>query len=311
MKNCYNYSFRPHSQLAQDYKTPLEHSQPPILSANKIATLFHQLPDILACHRRFRDALHQPCGRWDRDEQLGDVFTACFGRPAVLDVYSGFINNFSVAMELAKQEAKRKSALADFFKAKQIGAHDRLSFFGLMVKPVQRFPQFILFLQDLLKHTPHGHADRMALQLALTQLESLAEQLNERKREAEQYQAFREMLAHIGGGAFNARALSLGSTTDGGRPRYLVREDNVTQMEFNQAGFIVKSKQRRLLLLNDKVICVSVAPKRTHEVGAPEKLSLKWMHAVTDVEIVDTSTSATLSRILTAGTFDKSFGYSA
>lgn len=50
-------------------------------------------------------------------------------------------------MDLAKMEAKRKSALADFFKVKQISAHDRLSFFGLMVKPVQRFPQFILFLQ--------------------------------------------------------------------------------------------------------------------------------------------------------------------
>lgn len=65
----------------------------------------------------------------------------------VLDVYSDFINNFSVAMELAKMESKRKSALADFFKVKQISAHDRLSFFGLMVKPVQRFPQFIMFLQ--------------------------------------------------------------------------------------------------------------------------------------------------------------------
>jgi hypothetical protein len=32
-------------------------------------------------------------------------------------------------------------------QVKQISAHDRLSFFGLMVKPVQRFPQFILFLQ--------------------------------------------------------------------------------------------------------------------------------------------------------------------
>lgn len=65
----------------------------------------------------------------------------------VLEIYSGFINNFSAAMDLAKMEAKRKSALADFFKVKQISAHDRLSFFGLMVKPVQRFPQFILFLQ--------------------------------------------------------------------------------------------------------------------------------------------------------------------
>jgi hypothetical protein len=59
-------------------------------------------------------------------------------------------------MDCAKQESKRKSALSDFLKVKQITAHDRVSFFGLMVKPVQRFPQFILLLQDLLKETPQG-----------------------------------------------------------------------------------------------------------------------------------------------------------
>lgn len=101
---------------------------------------------------------------WDRDEKIGDVFVASFSKAIVLDIYSGFINNFSVAMDLAKMEAKRKSAFADFlkvssivrfengfrkflFQVKQIRSHDRLSFFGLMVKPVQRFPQFILFLQ--------------------------------------------------------------------------------------------------------------------------------------------------------------------
>lgn len=138
----------------------------------------------------------------------------------------------------------------------------------------------------------------MSLQLALTQLESLAEMLNERKREAEQYQAFKEMLSNIGG-TFNTRSLS----SEGNRNRYLLREDNVTHLEFNQAGFIVKSKQRRLLLLNDKVICVSVAPKLSNEFGATEKLSFKWMYPVNEVEIVDNSTSATLSRILTAGKF--------
>lgn len=62
----------------------------------------------------------------------------------------------------------------------------------------------------------------MNLQLALTQLESLAEMLNERKREAEQSQAFRETLARIGG-ALNVRSLSDGN-------RYLIREDDVTQL---------------------------------------------------------------------------------
>ncbi|XP_011265056.2 rho guanine nucleotide exchange factor 10-like protein isoform X3 [Camponotus floridanus] len=280
-------------RLVNDYKKPLEESSPPILSQSKIATLFHRLPEILQCHTLFRIALAECVRSWDKDEKLGDVFVASFSKAIVLDIYSGFINNFSVAMDLAKQESKRKTALADFFKVKQISAHDRLSFFGLMVKPVQRFPQFILFLQDLLKHTPQGHHDRMSLQLALTQLESLAEMLNERKREAEQFQAFKEMLRHVSG-KLSHRPLS--STS-----RYLIREDNVTQLEFNQNGMITKSKRRRLLLLNDLVVCVSVTPRSTEDFSGNERLTLKWTYPVSDIEIQDTSTSPTLSRLLTAG----------
>jgi Rho guanine nucleotide exchange factor 10 len=143
-----------------------------------------------------------------------------------------------------------------------------------------------------LKHTPHGHHDRMSLQLALTQLESLAEMLNERKREAEQFQAFREMLRHVSS-KFSVRPLSDSN-------RYLLREDNVTQLEFNQAGLMTKSKSRRLLLLNDLLVCVSVAPKAADDFSSTERLSLKWTYPVTDVEVQDTSTSPTLSRLLTA-----------
>ena len=81
-----------------------------------------------------------------QDERIGDVFVSCFSKSIVLEVYSDFINNFNQAMEMAKSESKRKSAFADFLKVKQITASDRLNFFGLMVKPIQRFPQFILLL---------------------------------------------------------------------------------------------------------------------------------------------------------------------
>nr|CAD7265208.1 unnamed protein product [Timema shepardi] len=205
-------------RLVNDYKKPLEESNPMILNGSKISTLFHKLPEIHQCHTLFRIALTESIRNWDRDERIGDVFVASFSKAIVLEIYSGFINNFSVAMDLAKQESKRKSALADFLKVKQISAHDRLSFFGLMVKPVQRFPQFILFLQ-----------------------------------------------------------------------------------EFNQSGLITKSKPRRLLLLNDMVVCVSVAPRASDDFSSTERLGLKWTYPVSDIEVVDTSTSPTLSRILTAG----------
>lgn len=46
--------------------------------------------------------------------------------------------------------------------------------------------QCVTFHQDMLKNTPVGHADRLPLQMALTELETLAEKLNEKKREADQ-----------------------------------------------------------------------------------------------------------------------------
>ena len=168
------------------------------------------------------------------------MFVANFSKAVVLEIYSDFINNFTAAMECAKQESKRKSALADFLKVKQITAHDRVSFFGLMVKPVQRFPQFILLLQDLLKETPPGHPDRMALQLALTTLESLAEMLNERKREAEQFAAFRDKLRSISG------KLSTPNTENHHHQSHNIPNGRfvfVYFVQLSRARSIVKSKQ--------------------------------------------------------------------
>ena len=187
-------------------------------------------------------------------------------------------------------------------QVKQISAYDRLNFFGLMVKPIQRFPQFILLLQDLLKATPPGHVDRMALQLALTTLESLAEMLNERKRECEQIAAFTEKLHNIGSG-------KLGKT-DNNITRMLLREDDVQRLEFNSAGQVVRTKARRLLLLNDRVVCVAVAGRPSEVDFTPavssssghttERLSLKWSAHVSEVEIVEGTVSGTLARLTSA-----------
>ena len=53
---------------------------------------------------------------------------------------------------------------------------------GLMCLP----PPALCLLKDMLKNTPRGHPDRLPLQMALTELETLAEKLNERKRDADQ-----------------------------------------------------------------------------------------------------------------------------
>ena len=56
--------------------------------------------------------------------------------------------------------------------------------------------------------------------------------------------------------------------------------------EFSHNGTITKTKERRLFLTNDLIICVSVVPKSNDDFSQhSERLSLKWAHPVTDVEV--------------------------
>jgi hypothetical protein len=173
-------------------------------------------------------------------------------------------------METAKKASKNKN-FAQFLHDKSISSPDRLSFFGLMVKPVQRFPQFILLLNDLLKHTPPDHCDRMSLQLALSQLETLADRLNERKRDSERHFAVKQVLKDYLCNSSNSSN------------RYLLRMDNVYILDLDPStGLVLKTKCRRLYLLNDTLVCVSATSNR-----------LKFHVNLQDVDVIDDVTPAT------------------
>ncbi len=77
--------------------------------------------------------------------------------------------------------------------------------------------------------------------------------------------------------------------------------------EFHSSGQLSRSKSRRLLLLNDLLLCVSVAGRAsevefpTPGAGGGERLSLKWAVSVRDVEVVDGPAGGTLARLLAPG----------
>ncbi|XP_074603024.1 rho guanine nucleotide exchange factor 10-like protein isoform X2 [Brevipalpus obovatus] len=259
-------------RLINEFKKPMEESSPPILSQKKINTIFYRVEQILQCHTIFGIALSQCAREWDEKERIGDVFINSFPKPMVLDIYSEFINNFTNAMETARKASKSKSAFAQFLQGKATSSPDRLSFFGLMVKPVQRFPQFILLLNDLLKHTPSDHPDRMSLQLALTQLEALADRLNERKRDSERHFAVEQLLKDY-----------LSNSTTASSNRYLLRMDIVYILVLDShTGLVLKTKCRKLYLLNDMLVCVSQPSNR-----------LKFQAYLQDVDVIDDIKPAT------------------
>eukprot|EP01105_Mastigella_eilhardi_P002727 TRINITY_DN1350_c1_g1_i10.p3 TRINITY_DN1350_c1_g1~~TRINITY_DN1350_c1_g1_i10.p3 ORF type:complete len:271 (-),score=83.99 TRINITY_DN1350_c1_g1_i10:68-880(-) len=64
-------------------------------------------------------------------------------------------------------------------------ASDNLDLLSLLVMPVQRIPRYVLLLKELLKYTPPGEEDAMSLEKALHKMMSVADEINNRKKEAE------------------------------------------------------------------------------------------------------------------------------
>uniref|UniRef100_A0A669C6N3 Rho guanine nucleotide exchange factor 10 like n=1 Tax=Oreochromis niloticus TaxID=8128 RepID=A0A669C6N3_ORENI len=248
-----------------------------------VRQIFHRLHEIYQCHCMFQIALASRVAEWDQSENIGDLFVASFSKSMVLNVYSDYINNFTSAMALIKKACLSKPAFLDFLKRKQASSPDRITLYGLMVKPIQRFPQFILLLQDMLKNTPRSHSDRLPLQLALTELETLAEKLNEQKRVADQ-EAEIQHLAHSTGERNLNKLLN-------SEQRQLIHCELLTEIVFGDKGQVIKSKERKVFLINDTLICANVNLKGPPDINTlvpvGPKYTVKWSASLLQTQVVE------------------------
>lgn len=271
-------------RILQDYRNPLMEMEPKVLSARKCQVVFFRLKEILQCHSMFQIALASRVAEWDSAEKIGDLFVASFSKSMVLDVYSDYVNNFTTAMSLIKKACLTKPAFLDFLKKRQMASADRVTLYGLMVKPIQRFPQFILLLQDMLKNTPKGHADRLSLQLALTELETLAEKLNEQKRVADQVAEIQQLCKSISDRSSLNKLLSSGQ-------RQLLLCETLTETVYGDRGQLIKSKERKVFLLNDMLVCANINFKGQLEISSlvplGPKYVVKWSTALPQVQVVE------------------------
>ncbi|XP_010831714.1 PREDICTED: rho guanine nucleotide exchange factor 10 [Bison bison bison] len=209
-------------RILEQYEKPLWEMEPKVLSERKLRTVFFRVKEVLQCHCLLQIALAGRVAEWDSVEMIGDVFVASFSKSMVLDAYSEYVNNFSTAVAILKKTCATK-------------------------------PAFLEFLKDMLKNTPRGHPDRLPLQMALTELETLAEKLNERKRDADQRCEIKQIAKAINERYLN-KLLSSGS-------RYLIRSDDVIETVYNDRGEIMKTKERRLFMLNDVLMCATVSTR--------------------------------------------------
>ncbi|XP_071998432.1 rho guanine nucleotide exchange factor 10 isoform X3 [Engystomops pustulosus] len=269
-------------RILENYEKPLCDMEPKLLSERKLKIVFYRIKEILQCHSLFQIALASRVSEWDTTERIGDVFVASFSKSMVLDAYSEYVNNFSTAVGVLRKTCATKPAFLEFLKQSQDCSPDRITLYGLMMKPIQRFPQFILLLQDMLKNTIKGHPDRLPLQMALTELETLADKLNERKRDADQRCEIKQIAKAMNERYLN-KLLSNGS-------RYLIRSDDMVETVYNEKGEILKTKQRRLFMLNDVLMCATANSRSSNEgsnVATSQKYLLKWSVPLGHVEVIE------------------------
>ncbi|NXK42595.1 ARGAL protein, partial [Piprites chloris] len=240
-------------RILQDYRNPLLEMEPKVLSARKCQVVFFRLKEILQCHSMFQIALASRVAEWDSAEKIGDLFVASFSKSMVLDVYSDYVNNFTTAMSLIKKACLTK-------------------------------PAFLDFLKDMLKNTPKGHADRLSLQLALTELETLAEKLNEQKRLADQVAEIQQLSKSISDRSSLNKLLSSGQ-------RQLLLCETLTETVYGDRGQLIKSKERKVFLLNDMLVCANINFKGQLEISSlvplGPKYVLKWSTALPQVQVVE------------------------
>ncbi|XP_077429048.1 rho guanine nucleotide exchange factor 10-like protein isoform X2 [Vanacampus margaritifer] len=270
-------------RILQEYHKPLLEADPRILSPRKIRPIFYRVREITHCHSMFQIALASRVAEWDSCEKIGDLFVASFSKSMVLDVYSDYVNNFTNAMALIKKACLSKPAFLEFLKKKQASSLDRITLYGLMVKPIQRFPQFILLLQDMLKNTPKGHVDRLPLQLALTELETLAEKLNEQKRVADQI-AETQQLARCVCDRLLSKQLNLEQGS-------LVQCETLIETVYGERGQVLKSKERKVFLFDDVLICANINVKGSPDISSlvpvGPKYTMKWSAPLQQVQVVE------------------------
>ncbi|NWX24575.1 ARGAL protein, partial [Aegotheles bennettii] len=240
-------------RILQDYRNPLMEMEPKVLSARKCQVVFFRLKEILQCHSMFQIALASRVAEWDSAEKIGDLFVASFSKSMVLDVYSDYVNNFTAAMSLIKKACLTK-------------------------------PAFLDFLKDMLKNTPKGHADRLSLQLALTELETLAEKLNEQKRLADQVTEIQQLSKSISDRSSLNKLLSSGQ-------RQLLLCETLTETVYGDRGQLIKSKERKVFLLNDLLVCANINFKGQLEISSlvplGPKYVVKWSTALLQVQVVE------------------------
>jgi hypothetical protein len=120
---------------------------------------------------------------WDADGKLGDIFVEL---GAFLKVYAPYANNYGHSFAVIQEVVGENKKFAEYLeKCKMSSECGGLDLNSYLIQPIQRIPRYVMLLQDMLRCTRKDHPDHPLLEKAYLEVKTVADYVNEKKREAE------------------------------------------------------------------------------------------------------------------------------
>ncbi|XP_064553700.1 rho guanine nucleotide exchange factor 17 isoform X1 [Drosophila montana] len=154
-----------------------------MIDTRTVDEIFFMVPDILEIHEKFLAELKQRLDDWDIQQKVGDTFIETFSKLEVLEVYTSFVNNCNRAKNAIRLMKHQRPSFAKFLESTAREHKGKLTLDNLLIKPVQKFPNYELLFQRLIKHTDHDHPDQKHLQDVLKLVHDILVHINCKERE--------------------------------------------------------------------------------------------------------------------------------
>ncbi|KAL6044800.1 FYVE, RhoGEF and PH domain-containing protein 6 [Balamuthia mandrillaris] len=153
--------------LVNCYLKPLRQAR---ASEQTISAIFGNVELILEANKKFLEKLKQSSKSWNLDGiRLGPVIDEFL---PWLTLYADYCANYPHSQAFIRKKGLQSEKLAPFFQ-------NELAVKALLIKPVQKIPQYMVMFERLLRWTDKDHEDYAILQDALLQIRRVAEVVDE------------------------------------------------------------------------------------------------------------------------------------
>nr|XP_014098224.1 uncharacterized protein LOC106623286 isoform X3 [Bactrocera oleae] len=154
-----------------------------MIDSRTVDEIFFMVPDILEIHQKFLAELKSRWDSWEANQKVGDAFLETFSKLEVLEVYTSFVNNCNRAKNAIRSTKHQRPSFAKFLEMTAREHKGKLTLDNLLIKPVQKFPNYEMLFQRLIKHTDRDHPDQKHLQGVLKLVHDILVHINCKERE--------------------------------------------------------------------------------------------------------------------------------